>query len=564
MHGQSAASGSLAARRAQRWPPGPAPGWALPALLVGAGYYLAVHVGLAFTPEPYPISMLWPPNALLLAALLLTPTGLWWILLAAALPAHLLAELQGGVPVAMVLGWYASNCSEALIGAALVRAFVAGPLRLDSLRSVAAFLLCAALAAPLASSFLDAALVRWIGWGERGYWDLVSTRFFANVLAELIVGPLILAWAQVRLSALPQTGAARRVEAAVLLAGLLGAIALVFAVASDASATPALFFYAALPFLLWAAMRLGMPGIATGLAIVAVAAIWGTVRGLGPFANVAAHAGAREVQLLLAALAVPLLLFTAALAERRRLAREAREQREQLTHLSRVAMLGELSGGIAHELNQPLTAILSNAQAAQHFIANKSADPQLLAEILQDIITADQRAGDVIRRLHALFKRGETQFQTLDVNALVREVLRIVNGDLVMRSIELVSDLAAELEPVEGDRVELQQVMLNLVMNACEAMSTVDGRPHRLTVSTRAGRPHGVLIGVTDNGTGFPPEQYERMFEPFYTTKRQGLGLGLSISRAMVAAHGGRLWGRPNPGHGATFYVFLPGTRQPG
>ena len=173
----------------------------------------------------------------------------------------------------------------------------------------------------------------------------------------------------------------------------------------NANAAPAL-FYAPLPFLLWAAVRLGPTGTASALALMTVATIWGAVSGLGPFTGGAPPDIARDMQIFLTAVSVPMLLLAVTLEERGRVERDALEQRKQLTHLSRVAMLGELSGGIAHELNQPLTAILSNAQAAQHFIADKSAGPEVLVEILRDIITADQRAGEVIRRLRALFKRG--------------------------------------------------------------------------------------------------------------------------------------------------------------
>jgi C4-dicarboxylate-specific signal transduction histidine kinase len=226
-------------------------------------------------------------------------------------------------------------------------------------------------------------------------------------------------------------------------------------------------------------------------------------------------------------------------------------------------MLGELSGGIAHELNQPLTAILSNAQAAQHLIANKSADPEILVEILRDIIAADQRAGEVIRRLRTLFKRGETQFQPLDVNELVHEVLGIVHGDLVTRSVEIVPELAATLTRIHGDRVELEQVMLNLVINACDAMAGIAPEQRRLTVRTRKVdvEDGAVQISFSDCGPGFTPDQYAKLFEPFYTTKPRGLGLGLSISRAIIRAHHGRLWGSSTPGKGASFHMVLPAPR---
>jgi C4-dicarboxylate-specific signal transduction histidine kinase len=254
-----------------------------------------------------------------------------------------------------------------------------------------------------------------------------------------------------------------------------------------------------------------------------------------------------------------MLLLAVTLEERGRVERDALEQRKQLTHLSRVAMLGELSGGIAHELNQPLTAILSNAQAAQHFIADKSAGPEVLVEILRDIITADQRAGEVIRRLRALFKRGETQYQPLDPNELVQEVLGIMHGDLILRSVEPVAQLAAALPTVQGDRVELQQVMLNLVMNACDAMAATAPEARRLTLRTRPFEQNWVQISVIDCGPGFAAAQYEKLFEPFYTTKPQGLGLGLSISRTIIRAHGGRLWGSAASGGGASFHIALPG-----
>jgi len=541
-----------------RWRAGAVPGPLAQMLLVAVGYYAAARVGFAFTLQPHPISTLWPPNALLLATLLLAPGRAWWWLLAAALPAHLLVELQSGVPKTMVLGWYASNCSEALIGAALVRGFVPGPLRLDSLRKVGLFLLCAVLAAPLLSSFIDAALVHLIGWGESAYWDMVQRRFAANVLAELTVGPLILTWAAFGVARLRAASMARSAETAALFGGLFAVCLVAFDLPQiDAHVAPAL-FYAPLPFLLWAAVRMGTPGAASAIALLTVTTIWGAVNGLGPFVDGTPADTAREMQLFLIAASVPMLLLAVALEERSRAEREAHEQRLQLTHLSRVAMLGELSGGIAHELNQPLTAILSNAQAAQHFIANKTGSPEMLSEILQDIVLADVRASEVIRRLHSLFRRGETEFRPLDVNALVGEVLDIVHGDLVTRSIEVRRHLGASLPEVSGDRVELQQVLLNLVVNASEAMSAGTAPGHRvLTVCTEA-EAGAVKVSVIDSGPGFTAEQRERMFEAFYTTKAQGLGLGLSISRAIMRVHNGHLWGDANPGSGASFHITLP------
>jgi signal transduction histidine kinase len=526
-----------------------------PALAVAVGYYLAARLGFIFTLQPYPISILWAPNALLAAALMLAPVRSWWWLVAATFPAHLAAELQSGVPSAMVLGWYASNCSEALIAAGLVRAFVPGPVRLDTLRSVAIFCL-AAVVAPLLSSFLDAALVHAIGLSEVAYLDLVATRFWSNVLAELVVGTLILAWAAVGLARLRAAPGIRHVEATIVFAGLTVVCLLVFDLSYYGGHISPAALYGPLPFLLWAAARLGPAGVASAMALMTLTTIWGAAQGIGPFSGRTPQDTAREMQLFLIAAAVPLLLLAAALEERLRVEREALEQRRQLTHLSRVAMLSDLSGGIAHELNQPLTAILSNAQAAQAFLANKTAEPEMLSEILHDIILADRRAGDVIDRLRALFKRGETSFERLDANRLVSDVLSLAQGDLATRSIEVVLKLAPRLPEVRGDRVQLQQVLLNLIVNAAEAMTSSQRRDRVLSLSSVA-TSSGVHFCVVDRGPGFKVAP-EVIFQPFYTTKPQGLGLGLSISRSIVTAHGGGLRATNRRTGGTSFVVTLP------
>jgi signal transduction histidine kinase len=542
--GHSAAASLAALRR---------PRWLAPALAVMVCYYLAARLGLAFTMQPQPISTLWPPNALLLAVLLLAPTRDWWWLLAAALPAHLFAELQSGVPAAMVVSWYVSNCSEALIGAGIVRAFVPFPMRLDTLRNAAVVLAGAVLAAPLLSSFLDAAFVRWIGWGSGDYWDLVRARFFGNALAEVTIVPLIMTWAVLFTRGGLRMRAARLGEAALLATGLFVVCLAVFDLPHRSSHIAPAAFYAPLPFLLWAAVRFGPTGVATALPVMTVATIWGAVHGLGPFTAGTPHENVLDMQLFLTAASVPMILFAVALEERVRLERESRAQ---LTHLSRVATLGELSGGIAHELNQPLTAILSNAQAARHFLTDKAGDREMLAEILEDIITADQRAGHVIERLRAMFKRGETQFEPLDLNTLVREVAALTHGDLTTRGVEMKLQLSGALPAIKGDRIQLEQVLLNLVMNAAEAMIALPQKERVIRVHTRA-TARKVHVNVVDGGPGFgvPPA---KLFEAFYTTKPKGLGLGLSISHSIVTAHGGRLWASTLRDGGASFLISLP------
>lgn len=244
--------------------------------------------------------------------------------------------------------------------------------------------------------------------------------------------------------------------------------------------------------------------------------------------------------------------------QQRRREQEMQRQREQLTRLARVVTLGELAGALAHELNQPLAAILTNAQAGRRFLNRQPADLDEVREILDDIVNEDKRAGDVIKRLRALFMKGEPVQQPLDLNGLVCDALALTRSDLVERNVAVSMALGTPLRPVLGDRVQLQQVLLNLIVNACEAMSQVPRASRRLGVTTTADPPGKVQVAVTDSGPGIAVEAIDKVFDSFFTTKAHGLGFGLFISRAIVTAHGGSIEAANNPGGGATFRFTLP------
>ncbi|HKU72127.1 MAG TPA: ATP-binding protein, partial [Burkholderiales bacterium] len=535
--------------------------------------------------------------------------------------------------------------------------------------------------APFLSSFLDAAFVKMVGWGEDGYWFLWSTRFFSNMLATLTIVPCIVSWTVDARGVLAgEHNLSRAREALALLVGLLSACAAVFNSSLSGFGPAAALL--PLPFLLWAALRYGTLGASTALSIVAFTAIWGAGHGHGPFSSSSPGENAMAVRIFLTFLAVTLLVLAAAVrdltdserrlrkseqrfatafhaspdamiisrksdgrilevnqrweeifgygknealgrtltelkvfpqdfdrgrmlamveeqggvhnmdismrnrqgdtlntlistelvdidnessvvttvrdvTEQRQMEREAREQRQQLMHLTRVASLGELSGAIAHELNQPLTAILSNAQAARRFLAKDPVDLVEIREIVEDIVESDKRAGEVIRRLRAMLKKGETQLLPLDINEVLEDVLDFAHGELVTHGVTVNTRLSSGLPAVNGDRVQLQQLFLNLVTNACEAMSTRDRSQRILTLTSSYDWDGRVGIAVTDSGWGVPAERLERLFEPFYSTKDDGLGLGLAICRTIVAAHHGRLWAENNIGGGATFRVTL-------
>lgn len=245
------------------------------------------------------------------------------------------------------------------------------------------------------------------------------------------------------------------------------------------------------------------------------------------------------------------------ISERRRMEAESALQRDELAHLSRVALLAELSGSLAHELNQPLTAILSNAQAAMRFLAMDPPDLAEVRESLVNIVESDKRGGEVIRRLRAMLRKEASDFRALDVNEVVLDVLRIIRSDLLNRSAEVVLELAPGLPPIVGDSIQLQQVLLNLIMNGCDAMAELQtGR--ELRVSTRLRSGEGVELVVADVGRGIPEDRLQQIFSPFVTTKREGMGLGLAVCSTIIESHQGRIWASNNRGRGASLHVLLP------
>lgn len=245
------------------------------------------------------------------------------------------------------------------------------------------------------------------------------------------------------------------------------------------------------------------------------------------------------------------------LASEQKVDEERAAHRNELAHLLRVASLGELSTALAHELKQPLAAILANAQAAQMFLAHDEPDLKEIREILGDIVTDDNRANEVIDRLRALFKKGEFQPRPLHAAELIDDVRKLMHQDLLSRGVRVVTQYTDGLPPIRGDRVQLEQVLINLILNAGDAMSNAQVA-RTLTLRTRLVEDKLVEIAVEDTGTGIPPGSEEQIFEPYHTTKPLGLGLGLSLSRAIALAHGGRLWGENKASGGAMFCFTIP------
>jgi C4-dicarboxylate-specific signal transduction histidine kinase len=243
--------------------------------------------------------------------------------------------------------------------------------------------------------------------------------------------------------------------------------------------------------------------------------------------------------------------------ERKRLAAETRRLQIELVHADRVTRTGALTASLAHELNQPLAAILSNAQAALRFLAQEKPDLGEIREILTDIVRDDKRASAVISGLRTMLRRQEPVRVGLDVAGTIREVLVLLNSELLTHQVEVTADFEAGCS-VLADKAQLQQVVLNLVMNAIQAMQGQAAEERRLALSVSRTGEGEVRVAVRDAGVGIPEEKLATVFNPFWTTKDQGMGLGLAVCRAILEAHGGAIWVEPNQDRGVTFFFRLP------
>ena len=652
------------------------------ALLVALGYYLGAKIGFALTFRPHPISVLWPPNAILLAALLLTPLRVWWLILLAAFPAHLAAQLQGNVPPAMILSWFVSNSCEALIGAVGVRLFIGEGMRFDRLRSAGIFCFFAVFCGPFLSSFLDAAFVTWNQWGQGSYWEVWRIRFTSNALAGLTIAPLIVTWATSGVEALRKARLRHYVEGALLLAGmLLVSSAILY---NTNPVDDWLVVYLPLPFLLWAAVRFGSCGASTTVAAVAFLAIWSTGHRHGPFSGGSAEQDALSIQMFLILVSVPMMFLAAVIEERSqgeitlrerderislasesanlafwsidferretwmsdqgramfdfesgealtrelflsrvhpedrdavdeaierarataptfefeyRLLRpdgetrwlisrgryvrndrgqireligvaidvtaqvkaelELRLQRAEMARMSRVSSMGELTASLAHELNQPLTAIASNAAAGSRMLAQGPPDAEMFKELLADVTADARRAGAIIHGIHHFVRKSEGARHPVSLNEIVRDVLRLLNSDLLGRTTTVETELLPNLPAVMADPLHLQQVLLNLLMNSLEAMHSNPAEKRRIIVCTKLEPDSFVSVSVRDYGSGLPKDNLDKVFAHFYSTKPNGMGMGLTIVRSIVEAHGGNLRAE-NTEDGARFWFRLP------
>jgi PAS domain S-box-containing protein len=654
-------------------------------------YYFATQIAWMLCFPDSKVSLFFPPHAVLIAVLLLVPTRQWWLYVLAAAGAHFLATQQAHWPTVYALNCEAFDALQNVGAAAGIRWLIKSPIKAITLRDAVAFVLVAVVLVPFGSAFWGAAFTVAYGFGT-SYWIEWRNLGVSNAVTAVVLVPAFLLLAHHLFARRPSAPSRRRVLEAALVVGCTAALGhYVFDRTSAGPNTSPALLYTPIPLLIWAALRFGLGGISVSMLIVTFLAIWGTMRGHGPFLAQTPAENATALQLFILVTAAPLMLLAVLIEEEKRskdalrqsanlmgLAAEAgnlamwvwdvsgndvwmtergrslfgltprspldfaatfdrvdardrdarkdaidravetrgeyeveyrveradgmsrwihgrgrcvesddgtgpklfgvsmditarkqaeasaAQKRAELEHVARVATLGELTATLTHELKQPLAAILTNAYVGTQVLNAAEPDLQIVRSTLTDICEVTERAGEVISGLRAMLKRDSTSadLTNVDVNDVIRIVEGIAHGDAVAHKVGIYLELSPDVCPVRGDSIQLQQVILNLMLNAFSAMSSVDLEGvRRVVVRTSSIDASNVLIEVQDSGTGIAAESLESIFAPFVTSKPEGLGMGLSICRSIVERHGGTISAANNPDRGATFSITLPAMR---
>ena len=501
---------------------------AFAALLVGSGYYIGAKIGFALTFQPHPVSTLWPPNSILLSALLLSRTRVWWFLLLAAFPAHLLVQINQDIPMTMILCWFISNCSEALIGASIFKYLAKSELRLDSTQHVFLFILIAFLG-PFFSSFIDTAFVILNQFGNSPYWAVFRMRVFSNVLATVTLVPLIVTWWNIDFAHLRSRTWNRYIEAGLLVGSFLIVMLVSFSSqTSSPDVRPAL-LYLPLPLLLWAAIRFGPIGSSSALLVVSLFEIWAAIQGFGPFATQSAEMNALSVQLFLILASLP-LMFLAALIKEREQAQDAASQKQvrlevaldaahkasqalsesqeklHLSHNQIRKLLGRLinvqeaerrriSRELHDDLNQKIATLSMSISRLKRNVPMQ--DRELIAELEQLRQTANDLTNEVRRLSHQLHPA------VLEHLGLVTALESYIAGfsDEEGIDVRLTADVGDERIPF--------QTSICLYRVAVEALRNVARHSGAESAAVSLTRSSGNWeLRVSDSGKGFNVETF--------------------------------------------------------
>ena len=620
----------------------------------------------------------WPPNIVLFCALLVLPRERWWLAIAAAFPAHVIAEVKVGMPAHQLMVAFATNIAVALAAAEIIRRLQFPWFRTS--KSAAAYIVLIGLLCPAVVA-LGGAFVPIAGGGApQRYIEFWLQWTASNALGFLTIGPAVLLFAKYGTKALWPSTRTGRFEFATLLIllAVVAHVALPTTAAHFSNPFIVALLYAPVPLVVWCTVRFGAAGANASILTASIVFVAHEISSPNLFTAGTPENNVLALQALLVFLSVPVLLLGASIDESRQLERELSDDEErltlvaraanvgfwihdrkstelrlsdhcthlfgltedshisldvllkathpndapiaeavirghrpsgefrivlpqggerwilarsdveggdrtksdvnglfieitsrkaaeaelekqgrELTHLMRVSQLGELSGGLAHELTQPLTAILANAQAARIMLTSDPSNVTVVMSVLDDIIREDQRAGEVIKRLRSFLRKEDAALEELDVGNLCNSVLTLLHAEAIGRRTTTRFMPGTNVPHIVGDQIQLQQVILNLVMNAMEAEQRNESSKRIVLLQTRR-VGDSIEISVEDDGAGISPLHSAKLFEPFFTTKERGLGLGLSICSAIVRRHGGTLALENNVTGGATAYLRLP------
>ena len=528
-----------------------------PWILLVASYYLGARLGLGFRFQNSHIGVVWPSNAVLLSALLLVPRRRWWLVFLVTAVAHV-AALGPSTPAWRLVWQIVGNSAFTAATVWVLQRFTQLPLRFASPKHVVVYI-GVAFGMSFVYGLVTPTFVRSLLHFESTYSPAAALgrTLLGNATAMLLLTPFVVLWAQQDLDPQKELTRLQLVEAVVMVfsSGVVATVA--FFTGPEVARLPWTLLLV-FPPLLWTAVRFGPLGASSGLFVVAALSLWGTASQLGPFVLIDDADRVLTLELFWIALCPPIMMLAAVIRERDEASEALRDQRNQLAHIARVATAGELSIALAHELRQPLTSILAGAQSGIFLLSRANVDLKEVRSILEDIEQQDKQAVSIVSRVRTLLKYREPRFEILSLDSVARDALALARGAVGVSGIEVQTEVTPGLPRVRGDSVQLLQVLLNLVVNACESMDATPGPSRRLRLKVAPVDKEHVEVLIADRGVGLPVGREDRVFEPFYTTKDAGLGLGLSIGRSIASAHGGELWGENNPHGGATFHLVLP------
>ncbi|HEY2711737.1 MAG TPA: MASE1 domain-containing protein [Chthoniobacterales bacterium] len=536
--------------------------------LTGLAYYAATEIAWALCFPNSKVSLLFPPHAVLVVVLLLVPSRHWWAYTLATVAAHFIATQQAHWPALYALHCEAFDAAQNVLAATGIRLFIKSPLNRITLRDAVVFVLIAVLIVPFGTAFWGSAFTISNGFGT-DYWVEWRNLGISNGVTAVVLVPALLLLAHRLAGRGGKVTPARIIEGSLLALGIVAIGTYVFAIVPAGPQTSPALLYVPIPLLIWAALRFGLSGISSAMLVVTFEAIWGAMLGRGPFLLQSPAENALALQMFLIVTGTPLMFLSVLLEDDKRsqqalrkVEEEAHRQREQINLLSRVSVLGEMTASLAHELNQPLSAIISNANAGMRFIGTAKEDPKTLREILHDVAEDGHRAHDIIQNVRNTIKKGESTWRQVNLNELVTNVAHVVRPDAVAYSCEVETSLADDLPLIEGDPVQIQQVLVNLVSNALDAMRQTPVDQRKVEISANDNGDGQVRLSVRDHGAGISPEVQDRLFDQFFTTKKQGLGMGLAIVRSIVESHGGKIDVENVADGGACFHFTLLTTKR--